>query len=372
MNRRSMTLFFLIVLASSVFSQTAKPASTPTAPSTPKITGTPTLAAARSAVAKMAGTDFFKNYVESYALALPLHEAVLLCAESLPKAPVSQRADLAAFGGGIALLAGRYEDAALMFSQGSAVPSGASAAGAGSRPDLNLKAARCYLASGNTAAAKSQLDLVPDSAGGKSLEQARHLALSWLYTLEGEPEKAFMLSRPLAAENNDPGTRREALFLVWLAAGSPEFADFKVSTQGFDLRSVEARLETEFPGSLERALTRKEALAKPASWLLTVPLAPCAASLGEDRSLAKPAAPKAQASESDDSPSQLQVGWFSRKENATALTTRLVALGFSAKTEGQKSKEGELRWAVIVDASGDWSKTQAKLKDLGYESYLLP
>ena len=54
------------------------------------------------------------------------------------------------------------------------------------------------------------------------------------------------------------------------------------------------------------------------------------------------------------------------------LAAKLQKQGFRARTDEQKDKSGEPRWAVIVDASGDWTKTQAKLKDLGYESYFLP
>lgn len=371
MNRKLTALLFLVFMAAAAFGQSSKPPAAQTAPavpSTPKITGEPTLAAARSAVAKMTGKEAFGNYLEAYALALPLHDAVALCREFLPKAPAAQCADLAAFAGSIALLAGRYDDAASLYSQGST-------AAAGIHPDLNLKAARCYLAAGNTAAAKTQLDLVPGDEEGESWEPARRLALSWLYLFEGEPEKAFILSQPLVSEKGGQASRREALFLLWLAAGSPEFAEFKVSTKGLDARSVETMLRTEFPGSMEQALTRKEVLAKPASWLLSALYSPSRAVTGVtdgERSLAKPELPKTQSAESESSSTQLQVGWFSRRENATTLTAKLVKLGFSAKTDEQKTKEGELRWAVIVDASGDWSKTQAKLKDLGYESYLLP
>jgi len=371
MNRKLTALLFLVLLAAAAFGQSSKPPAAPTAPvlpSMPKISGEPTLAAARSALAKMIGKEAFGNYLETYALALPLHDAVALCREFLPKAAAAQLADLAAFAGSIALLAGRYDDAASLYSRGSTVSSGI-------HPDLNLKAARCYLAAGNTVAAKTQLDLVPNDAEGESWEPARQLALSWLYLFEGEPEKAFILLQPFVSEKSGQGSRREALFLLWLAARSPEFAEFKVSTKGLDARSLETMLQIEYPGSMEQALTRKEVFAKPASWLLAALYAPSRAATGMtggERSLAKPEAPKAQSAGSESSMTQLQVGWFSRRENATALTAKLVKLGFSAKTDEQKTKEGELRWAVIVDASGDWSKTQAKLKDLGYESYLLP
>jgi cell division protein FtsN len=189
--------------------------------------------------------------------------------------------------------------------------------------------------------------------------------------LEGESEKAFILLQTLAAGPDGDGLRREALFLLWLAASSPDFADFSVATKGFDARSVEARLEAAYPGSMELAFAKKDVLAKPAAWLLSG-LYALPVPLKTEPSRSTDSAPKAQAMEQDKDPVTLQVGWFSRKENATALAAKLNKLGFLAKTEEQKTGEGELRWAVLVDASSDWSGTQAKLKDAGYESYLLP
>ena len=85
-----------------------------------------------------------------------------------------------------------------------------------------------------------------------------------------------------------------------------------------------------------------------------------------------PQAAGSESSSADSVSAKLQVGWFSREENAQALTAKLVKLGFAAKIDEQISDDGQPRWAVTVDASGDWSKTQARLKDQGYESYLLP
>jgi len=386
MNRRNFALLALLLTLCAAFGQATKkvPASpiASSAPVAPKIDGETTIAKARAAVLKMSGTESFKIYLETYALALPIHDAVLLCKELLSKAPASQRADLAAFAGSLALVAGRCEDAATLFSQG-----------AESRPDLGIKAIRCFLAAGNFIEAKKQLDLMSgsSSAQGKSYEAPRQLALSWLYLLDGEPEKAFLLLQPLAEGASMAGsassaggasiageaTRREALFLLWMIASSPDFAGFKASTQGFDAKSLEARLQAQFEGSIELGIIRKGIVMKPTSWLLTgIYASPDNASA--ERSMTQPPSPQGAAgtdSSSADSVSasaKLQVGWFSRKENAQALTTKLVKLGFAAKIDEQISDDGQPRWAVTVDASGDWSKTQARLKDQGYESYLLP
>lgn len=379
MNRRLIACLALVLLAGAAFAQSGKAsapksAPTPAAPSStaakpaavaaPKIEGTPTLAAARSAMAKAPSGAGFGVYLQAYALALSFHDAIVLCRECLPKAPPEFRPDLAAFAGSLALSAGSYTDAAAFFSMGA---SGASAAAA--RPDLLLKAARCHLAAGNPEAAKKSLDLVPDATGEVSWVAARSQTLAWLYLLDGDAEKAFILLQPLVAGPEKSEARREALFLLWIIASSPDFTEFKMSTKGYDSTAMAALLRSEYPDSAERALVDKGIAAKPTAWLLTGLYAPAAP--GREFSLAVPEKPKDQGAEAQEG-GQLQVGWFSRKENAVALAAKLQKQGFRVKTDEQKDKSGQPRWAVIVDASGDWSKTQAKLKDLGYESYFLP
>ena len=380
MNRRLAVLSALVILAGAAFAQSGKAAAAKSAPppaaaapaagttapaAVPKIEGTPTLAAARTAMAKAPAGAGFGMYLQAYSLAMNLHDAISLCREFLPKAPIDARADLAAFAGALALSAGSYAEAADFFSLGAS-----SAQKASARPDLLLKAIRCHLAAGNLAAAKKSLDLVPDTVAGVSWVQARSQVLAWLYLLDGDAEKAFILLQPLVSGPEKTETRREALFLLWIIASSPDFAEFSMSTKGYDSATIAALLRAEYPGSLERAFVEKGIIAKPSAWLLTGLYAPAAA--GKDFSLAVPVKPKDQGAEAQDGGGQLQVGWFSRKENALALAAKLQKQGFRTRTDEQKDKSGEPRWAVIVDASGDWTKTQAKLKDLGYESYFLP
>ena len=374
MSRRLIALFSLLLAVGAVFGQAAKP---PATPSPPKIEGEMTLTKARASVSKVAGTEAFRIYLETYALALPMHDAVALCKEFLPKALASQRVYLASFAGSLALMAGRNDEAAIFFSQG-----------AESRPDMRIKAARCFLAAGDFAGAKKQLDFLPAQTGaqGKSYETQRQLALSWLYLLDGEPEKAFILLQPMAGDGAGASgaEKREALFLLWMIASSPDFPGFKASTKGFDAESLEAKLGALFADSIELSIVRKGVAVKPAAWLLTGLYAPAEISAAE-RNLAhtNPAQAQGQGktesgfsdsglSDLGASPARLQVGWFARKENAQALTAKLIKLGFAAKTDEQIAQDGQARWAVIVDASGDWSNIQAKLKDQGYESYLLP
>jgi cell division septation protein DedD len=119
---------------------------------------------------------------------------------------------------------------------------------------------------------------------------------------------------------------------------------------------------------MELASAESKVARKPSSWLLST-VHPQAAKEVE-RSLAGEAATGREALAA--SVVQLQVGWFSREENAKSLASILKSKGFSASVDARSTSDKEKRWAVIVTTKGDWTKTQAKLKDLGYESYLIP
>lgn len=351
-----MACFFLMALVAMAYCQTAK------APAAPKIEGgKTTLAQARQAVAKVVGTDAFKIYLQTYALALPLHDAVNLYKDYIPKAQAVQKAELASGAASLALLAGRFEEAGLFFSQAAA-----------GNPDQLLKSARCYLAAGNAAMAKKQLDLMPVGPSGESIVVRRNLTLSWLYTLDGDMEKAFLLLQTIASAKDDDAEKPEALFLLWLIASSPDFSSFKVPTKGFDAKSMEALLSSKYPQSAELAFIRRQILPIPAAWLLTGVNVYGTSPLSTEHSLVHASGQQGQDSDSAESQTTLQVGWFSRKENAQALAATLTKHGFSVEIDEQRSADGEPRWAVLVDSAGDWTKTQATLKDLGYESYLLP
>ena len=128
-------------------------------------------------------------------------------------------------------------------------------------------------------------------------------------------------------------------------------------------------------------MIQRGVLPSPGAWLLGEVFPFAAARSEASGSLSQPGANpekpgqdagSAKSASAEDATSRLQVGWFSRKDNASSLSASLKKSGFSVSLEEQKTLDGQARWAVIVDAEADWTKTQAKLKDLGYESYLLP
>ncbi|HNX72565.1 MAG TPA: SPOR domain-containing protein [Spirochaetales bacterium] len=412
-NRYSIRVFasglcvlWVVVLAMAVFAQStqgktpqASPAqagssagkaagstsSTATTPAPPKITGTVTYAQAREAVSKVVGTDALPVWLDTYALSLPLKEAIALYSEFIPKASAARRAELGITAAALASLAGQWENAASFYSLAS------------SNPDALIKAARCWLACGKpdkAAITLQKLDVLiagKDKTGvGSTVSDIivqEKIVQAWIYLFEEEPEKAFLAVKDVAS-TQDKGQAKsnvqavsgaESLFLLWSIANSSDFASFKAPTKGFEPKALESRLGTEYPNSLESALIKQKCMLLPGNLLLAGLYGSGTNTPVAERSLATAksandlaSADAKQNEEKQTDTMQLQVGFFSKKENAQALVAVLQKKGFQVSIDEQKTKEGELRWAVIVASQGDWSKTQAKLKDLGYESYLLP
>lgn len=349
-------------------------------PSPPKISGTTSLSQARLALAKAVGTEAFPLWIDTYALALPLGDALTLYAEFIPKAPVARRAELAGTAAAFASLAGQWEDAANYYAYSAADST------------FLLKSARCWLAAGKPDKAEIVLQKIgpaTESAGSAgpagSAETAaqKNLIQAWIHLFKGEPEKAFVLLKDNAvvpgkvqakAQSGEDAAGAEVLFLLWTIANAADFASFKTPSTGFEAKALEARMAAECPDSPEMALVRRQCSLRPGNLLLeglygsgkNVPVA--------ERSLTttKLSGDAAQGGSGKNAPMQLQVGYFSKKENARSVLVALQKKGFQVTMEEQKTADGQLRWAVIVSSEGDWSKTQARLKDLGYESYLLP
>ncbi len=378
------------------------------------------LAAARTALAKIKDDTLLSSSLESYAFSLPAHDAANLFKEYIPKITGGKKSQLASLGGYLALMVGRYEDAAIMFRQALR-----------ENPESGIDAARSYLAAGNVKEAKAVLELLQGQQHDASLEKKKKIILAWILLFEEKAESAFVLLKDMVilpiggrkdigeGQGNPPdpvgaAVEQEALFLLWILASAGDIHGFSVPSAGYEAAAMETLLAARYPRSAEAAIVRRGILPSPSPWLLSelfpfpgskpalsATAGPAKAASAEVKKpqgadsaeppagADKPAAAGAQGQQGApaqgqpvadpavsgaqaDASSRLQVGWFSRKDNASGLEASLKKSGFKVAVEEQKTREGEARWAVIVDAEADWTKTQAKLKDLGYESYLLP
>jgi cell division septation protein DedD len=358
---RKLGFVLLLALAflASAWSQTANPGKkAPTASTTP--TAPPaSLSSARQALGKKAsGTESFAAAIESYALALGPRDAVALIMEFAPKAPESRRRGLYSLSASLAMVLGDYAAAAAALSRS-----------AGGSAEVLLKAFRCSLAAGDFAQAAKTLALVPDIQNSKSYVDPKRLASAWTSLLSGRTEEAFAALKSLAVESEDAETRREALFLLWMIASSSEIDAVGAQAKLWSAAEILAQLREKCPGSMELAAAESRVALKPSSWLLNS-VHPQVVAEGE-RSLADDE-PAVRLEPSATSAVELQVGWFSGEDNAKYLAAALKAKGFTVIVDERSTSDKEKRWAVLVVTSGDWTKVQTRLKDLGYESYLAP
>ena len=343
----------------------ATPAAAPPAPATPTVRyGSITLAQARQAMAKAPAGARYADWLVAHAEALGAADAATLIAELASKAGETDRPALLARAGSIYLAIGRYREAAAAFERSGL-------------PEWRMTAARCRIAAGEFKAARSLAAAISATSAADAA-----LVRSWAALLEGAVDVAW--KEAASALGSGAAVRREALFLQWLAASAPDSVLAMVLTDigaPGDPRVPRAALLAEYSGSAEAALVSGKIRPESVAWLVLgiyprpEESAPKQAGTAKSPDAQGPGGPMvgqaaaSAAGTGTNGSTNLQAGWFSRRENADNLAAVLKKKGFAARVETQKTKTGETRWAVLVEPDGDWTKTQARLKDAGYESY---
>lgn len=371
-------LILLTVVCWQVYCQTGTTVKQPPVQAPPKLEfGKISIDQARKELAKVQGISNMSAYLEAYALALPLDTALLLYREFFPKIPAVQKEAAAKTAVSLALLAGRLDEAIFF------LPSMSTAR-------ARILELRLYLAAGKLQEAQSLLKGIRDAQQSKKLtltpqEEAEiKLLEAWLFYFEGFIEQSFSATKPLVTTENEKSIRNEAFLLLWYIANSDAFAQIKSAKSGFDGKSIAATIGKESPNSIEHGIISGALKIAPSAWILestrlsglalssqSTVAAPSGQSAQQDKAGGAGSSANSSTSDSSVGFSRLQVGWFSVRENAVSFQATLVKKGFKAVVEEQKNKDGESRWAVIVDAEGDWSQMQARLKDAGFESYIV-
>lgn len=361
--------------------QSAKPAPPPSV-----AFGSHTAAQARQSMAKLAGNARYAEWLVAYAEALVPLEGALLLLELAPRAAVAERSALLGRSGSLFLLSGHYGEAARSFEAAAlaAVPGE-------TQDEWRILAARCRIGAGEFKTARDLAALVNKSAkpaqvsgtttgsgtasgavaGSAAVAGPRPKVLlvwAWASLLEGAIDDAWSRAAALLALGTPTAhEKREALLIQWLAASAKDssfsmvFSDLPAPGDPAGPAQV---LRSEYPDSAEAGLSSGRMEVSPVPWM--------ALGVFPQKSREPARKPPSTAKPAQVTPtgiSTLQTGWFSRQENAEGLAAGLRAKGYKARIEPQKSASGETRWAVLVDSEGDWQKTQAKLKDSGYESY---
>jgi len=392
----------------------------------------------KEALARLAAASGPADYaaaLDSFSTSLPPTDALALLDQSIPGAGQEYRKSLLVKAGDLDLLLSLFGDASARYEAAAAAPSGLPATPAEARPakdaSLLVRAARCSIAAGEADKASALAADAMLSAGSADLRAAARLVDAWVLLMQDRPEDASAIAQALAGaakgSRDYPGTerRREARFIVWLCAPSEGKAEAKTAAA--------AKLASEFPGSPEALIAAGSASAPPlphwylgglgtarakfprpasqaagqaaqqsvpASSAASVPESPSGPASGASSAPAAPAAPAAQApaavpaasaaASSAPSPAskgkRLQVGYFSREDNAQALKSELSSKGFNAAIEirfraaaggaaapgaASPGKAEEKRWIVVVEGGKDPALTRQALKDAGYESYIV-
>jgi hypothetical protein len=379
--RRGLSILFLAAILPCL-SASAWAEGSAAAPSAPQSVAVSDLKEAQARLAKASSPADYRVLLEAFSTSLSPSDALSLLAQSLPSLSQAERYPFLVKSGDLSLLLGLFEDASSRYAEASALAPG------GKDPALLLRSARCALAAGDPErASSSAADILIGSADPLLSAQAR-LVSAWSFLAESRAADARAVASAVAASSGAAaaeGARREARFILWLCA------------EGGEKASLAAALSSAFPGSPEALIASGSASAPPLPhWYLGAlgsslakkpSLAPGApspaagASASASASPTGPAAPATLTSPAALAPQKsagkrLQIGYFSVEDNAQSLKDELSSKGFSPTIEERlrAAKAGEApvkRWVVTVDAGADMPKTMQRLKDAGYEAYVI-
>jgi hypothetical protein len=377
--RIACALVVALAASSLAFAADAAPAAgaTPSSPASPtakKGAGSPPadLNEARARLAAASSPAEYAAMLDSFSDAMHPADALALLDQGIDGAPREIRKPLLVKAAGLDLLLGLFGEAASRYESAANLPPKEKDIG------LLLRAARCFIAAGDAEKAQAiasgllMMTIDPDSIASARLVGA------WALVMGDRPEDASTLASTIVgAVKGSPSypsaeRRREARFILWLCS------------KGQAKTQAAAALAGEFPDSAEALIAAGSASAPPLPhWYL--------GGLGAAQGAATPgaspagaiagSAAKDGAAPADSSPAvaakgkRLQVGYFSREDNAQALKSELASKGFSAAIEPRMraaaGKAEERRWIVVVDQGKDLAATLQKLKDAGYESYIV-
>ncbi len=313
-----MIIFLALVFPSTLYAQTFK-----------------NLLQARQAVAGAKTQDALRSIIFAAIPQLSIRDGITLCREVEPKSGAALKAELRGTLGSLYLLLGQTADAASWYAKAAALDA-----------KYNIVAARLAVAIGD---AHTIATIV--KAGGISKETQALLEV-WGLLLDGKYTSASARVKETLASFPNTQVSSELLFLQYIA----DFGQYG---------AAKPSITSEYPSSMGSDLIAGKVIPAPPfllslgfSWMNgAAPLKDNVLPANESKALGS-------------SGQWLQVGYFSLRENAQRLSAILASKHFESRVVEIKNKDGEPRWLVQVAAAENWQKTQAALKDLGYESYL--
>lgn len=235
-----------------------------------------------------------------------------------------------------------------------------------SRDDgLFLDAARCALASNDIETASTMVRSVLLTAFNDTVLLRARVYSAWIQSASGDQKNALALLRTYAGNAQFEPYLPAILFTLWWGGGDT---------------SAEKTLQKRYPRSAEAAAARGEVRLAPSPfWYLMnrdgiapFVIEPVASSTQEDSPVLKtepsasipPLAPPATKTTGN----WQQTGFFQSQENAESLAARLRTLGFFPIIRKDTRPSGTVYFVVLIPDDGT---TAARLKDAGFESYLV-
>jgi tetratricopeptide (TPR) repeat protein len=221
-----------------------------------------------------------------------------------------------------------------------------------------LRSAACFTAMGEYSQADDALrTILLTGTHAASIKNARLLSAKIEVLRNGEQSFPVLLS---FLENPEYASSKPGIYyLLWKISGSETY---------------KAKLINDFPQSPEALLAQgNNASLTPAftpMWLLFPGREQLVVSVPVTNT---PSASSANTSENPsvsatETPVLLQVGLYSRQENAEAMVDRLSAKGFSGNIS-TKTVSGTVYWQVTLPPGQDSNQTIMILKDAGFESF---
>lgn len=218
-----------------------------------------------------------------------------------------------------------------------------------------LRSAVCFAAMGEYSRADAALKtILLTGSDAANLRDARYLAAQTEVLRNGE--KAFPLLISFLENPEYVLSKPGIYYLLWKLSGSEDY---------------KAKLITDFPESPEAGLAREiNTSITPAftpMWLLFSGREQVVVS--HNTVTNADVEPENSPSDSaDESPVLIQVGLFSKEENAQAMIDRLNAKGFNG-TISRKTVSGTTYLQVTLPPGADSNQTIMRLKDAGFESF---
>jgi tetratricopeptide (TPR) repeat protein len=226
-----------------------------------------------------------------------------------------------------------------------------------------LRSAVCFAAMGEYSQSDAALKtILLTGKNTETLKAARYLAAQIEVLRNGEKGFPVLLSFLNDAEysSSKPGI----YYLLWKVSGNESYKSTLIADFS---ESPEAQLARDDNSAVTQTITPMWLLFPGREQLLfSAPIteAPAAA----NTTVRTDGKNGENPSDESEMPVLIQVGLYSKKENAQAMIDRLKAKGF-AGTISEKNVSGITYWQVTLPSGADANKTIMTLKDAGFESF---